>query len=145
MQNHSNKRNKFVDEVVKAIDNNDMINRKLANMMLVGLPGTGKTSLLDRILGRPMRIFYSSTGVSDTVVIVDIDPSSTFSAAYICDSNSWKVIDFDESLIGQLECSEVFIPQLPERRVSMELNVTNQPSSSQCPHHYDMVDFATTS
>ena len=67
---------------------------------------------MDRLLNRHVRVYYS-TGISDTIVVVDISPTTTFSAAYACDNSSWKVIDFDDSIVSQLNCCMEFIPGTP--------------------------------
>ena len=42
----------FVGEVAKAVADNRHIREKMANIILQGLPGSGKTSLLDHLLNR---------------------------------------------------------------------------------------------
>ena len=46
----------------------------------------------------------SSTGVSNPVVIVDIDIAnpSTFCSVTVMDGNTWKEVKFDESLVRQM-------------------------------------------
>ncbi len=104
-------KHKFTDEVTSAIFNKQSIRRKIANILLKGLPGSGKTSLLDRLLNKPLRVHYSSTGMCEKIVIVQIGPSSTHTSAYTCEDNTWKVTDFDESVVSQLDSCKVFIPQ----------------------------------
>ncbi len=104
-------KHKFTDEVTSAIFNKQSIRRKIANILLKGLPGSGKTSLLDRLLNKPLREHYSSTGICEKIVIVQIGPSSTHTSAYTCEDNTWKVTDFDESVVSQLDSCKVFIPQ----------------------------------
>ena len=113
-------RQDFARDVIKAVAERQHIRRKLANIILQGLPGSGKTSLLDRLLNRSIRVYYPSTGISDTIVIVDISPTSTFSAAYACDDSSWKVVDFDESIVSQLDCYMEFIPGRPPVKSSLQ-------------------------
>ncbi len=102
---------KFTDEVTSAIFNKQSIRRKIANILLKGLPGSGKTSLLDRLLNKPLCVYYSSTGMCEKIVIVQIGPSSTHTSAYTCEDNTWKVTDFDESVVSQLDSCKVFILQ----------------------------------
>ncbi len=104
-------KHKFTDEVTSAIFNKQSIRRKIANILLKGLPGSGKTSLLDRLLNKPLRVYYSSTGICEKIVVVQIGPSSTHTSAYTCEDNTWKVTDFDESVVSQLDSCKVFIPQ----------------------------------
>ena len=101
----------FVGEVAIAIAGNQRITKKMANIILQGLPGSGKTSLLDHLLNRPIRANYSSTGVSENIVIVDISPTSTLSAAHAYDDSTWKATDFVESFISQLNSGMKFLPR----------------------------------
>ena len=100
----------FVGEVAKAVADQQHIRKKMANIILQGLPGSGKTSLLDRLLNRPIRAYYSSTGVSENIVIVEISPTSTLSAAHAYDDSTWEVIKFDESFISQMNSGMKFLP-----------------------------------
>ncbi len=104
-------KHKFTDEVTSAIFNKQSIRRKIANILLKGLPGSGKTSLLDHLLNKPLSVDYSSTGMCEKVVVVQIGPSSTHTSAYTCEDNTWKVTDFDESVVSQLDSCKVFISQ----------------------------------
>ena len=56
-----------------------------------------------RLLRRPRKTFSRSTGVSESVVIVDIDVSSSFHAATVIDHNTWSEVDFDASLVRQMK------------------------------------------
>ncbi len=103
-------KHRFTDEVTSAIFNKQSIRRKIANILLKGLPGSGKTSLLDRLLNKPLRVYYPSTDMCEKIVIVQIDPSSTHTSAYTCEDNTWKVTDFDESVVSQLDSYKEFIP-----------------------------------
>ncbi len=103
-------KHKFTDDVTLAIFNKQSIRRKIANILLKGLPGSGKTSLLDRLLNKPLRVYYPSTGMCEKIVIVQIGPSSTHTSAYTCEDNTWKVTDFDESVVSQLDSFKEFIP-----------------------------------
>ena len=64
-------KDKFVADVIRAIENDKKITRKMANITLVGLPDVGKTALVARILGKSLQKSYSSTGISEPVVLVD--------------------------------------------------------------------------
>lgn len=91
----------FVDKVKQAVAKRKMIDRKLAHSIFVGPPGSGKSSLMDKLLHRA-RKFSSSTGVSDPVVIVDIDNPSTFHSVTVMDTDTWKEVDYDISLLKQM-------------------------------------------
>ena len=106
----------FVSNVIKAVDQNQLIQRKMANIILKGLPEAGKSTLLNRLLKRPFRKSYSSTGISDGIVVVDIQPTSTLtSATTTSDNSSWEVIDFDASVYSQLEDLKHFLPNAKEK------------------------------
>ena len=87
----------------------------MANIILKGLPEAGKSTLLNRLLKRPFRKKYFSTGISDGIVVVDIQPTSTLtSATATSDNSSWEVIDFDASVYSQLEDLNQFLPSAVE-------------------------------
>ena len=105
----------FVSDVIVAVDQNQQIKRKMANIILKGLPDAGKSTLLNRLLKRPFKRSYFSTGISDGIVVVDIQPTSTLTSATVTsDNSSWEVIDFDASMYSQLEDSMQFLPSAEE-------------------------------
>ena len=72
--------------------------------MFIGPPGSGKSSLIDRLLKRIRKRLRKSTGVCNSVIIVDIseiNPSS-FHAATALDSETWKEVDYEVSIVNQL-------------------------------------------
>ena len=94
---------KFIDTIEQAIAKNQTISRKLAHSIIIGPPGSGKSSLIDRLLKRVRRI-SKSTGVCDTVIVVDIDeinPSVLHSATGM-DSETWKEVNYEVSIVNQL-------------------------------------------
>ena len=96
---------------MKAVHQNQQIERKMANIILKGLPEAGKTTLLNRLLNKPLQHSSSSTGLSGDIVVVDIKPTSTLtSAATSSDNSSWEVTDFDTSVYCQLEDGKQFLP-----------------------------------
>ena len=88
----------------------------MANIILKGLPEAGKTMLLDRLLKKPINKSYSSTGVSDGIVVVDVQPTSTLTSVTASDSK-WKVIDFEISMLTQLEDVKQFLPSAEEKPI----------------------------
>ncbi len=118
----------------------ESLERKIANILLQGLPGTGKTSLLDR-LRRPFPAYFSST---ENVVLVEIGPSSTHTTVYACEDNTWKVTDsthttvyacedntwkvtdFDESMVSQLDSCKGFIPNSAGEESSLHPGTTQK-------------------
>ena len=85
--------------------------------MFVGPPGSGKSSLMDRLLGRLRKEFSCSTGVCDSVVIVDIDitkPSALYSIT-IVDAKDWKEVECQASFVGQMDQKNIIVPEQPEQ------------------------------
>ena len=72
--------------------------------MFVGPNGSGKSSLMDRLLKRPRKKLSLSTGVCSPVVMVDIDADnpSTFHSVNVIDSNTWEEVEYDISLVRQM-------------------------------------------
>ncbi len=60
-----------------------------------------------------MKEFSSSTGVCDPLVVVDITvPNpSTYHSVTMVDFDTWKVIDFDVSFLGQMGKDSIVIPE----------------------------------
>ena len=86
------------------IDQRGKISRKLAHSIIIGPPGSGKSSLIDRLLKRLRKKFSTSTGVCNSVIVVDIDeinPSVLYSATGM-DSETWKEVDYEVSIVNQL-------------------------------------------
>ena len=105
----------FVSDVIEAVDKNQQIQRKMANVILKGLPEAGKSTLLNRLLKRPFQKSYTSTGISDGIIVVDIQPTSTLTSATVfSDNSSWEVMDFDASVHSQLEDLKQFFPSAIE-------------------------------
>ena len=102
-----------MEGVQKAIAKSGKIDRKLAHSMFVGPTGSGKSSLMDRLLGRQRKKFSASTGVCDTVVIIDINPS-TFHPVTILDGDIWEAIECDVSYVRQLGQESVNVENPPE-------------------------------
>ena len=108
----------FIGDVMKAVHQNQQIQRKMANIILKGLPEAGKSTLLNRLLKRPFQHSSSSTGLSTGIVVVDIKPTSTLTtAAAASDNSSWEVMDFDASMYSQLEDLKQFLSSAEEELV----------------------------
>ena len=105
-----------MEGVQKAIAKSGKIDRKLAHSMFVGPTGSGKSSLMDRLLGRQRKKFSASTGVCDSVVIVDITITnpSTFHPVTILDGDTWEAIECDVSYVRQLGQESVNVKNPPE-------------------------------
>ena len=113
--------------IVKAVEKNESFDRKHAQSTFVGPNGSGKSSLMDRLIHRRRQESdYTSTGVAEPVVAVDVDVDpppadkpSTFCAVAVLDPNTWEVVKFDKSLVGQLhESVYAFQLQQAQRKVS---------------------------
>ena len=89
---------KFVQEIQQTVAENGKINRKLANFTFVGPTGSGKSSLMARLLRRARKELSLSTGVCDSVVIVDVN----FHSARAVDSDTWEEVEYDLSLLRQM-------------------------------------------
>ena len=112
---------KFIQEIRRTVAENGTIDRKLANFMFVGPTGSGKSSLMARLLKRARKEISLSTGVCDPVVIVDVN----FHSATAIDSDAWEEIDYDLSLLRQMN-PENFVSSPPDRLVpkpSEEVNM----------------------
>ena len=95
---------KFLQDIQESVSNGETVDRKLANSMFVGPNGSGKSSLMDRLLKRPRKELSLSTGVCNPVVMVDIDVDnpSTFHSVNVIDSNTWEEVEYDISLVRQM-------------------------------------------
>ncbi len=104
----------YCDNIEKHMQENGRIKRNSAHMVLVGLPETGKSSLLARVikLGDKKRKLKSSgvsTGVMDGVVTVDVnvdEDGATLHAANIDEYDNWEEVEFDLCCLRQMgrEC-----------------------------------------
>ena len=94
----------FIKAVEQAIAKSGKISRKLAHSIIIGPPGSGKSSLIDRLLKRLRKKFSKSTGVCNSVIVVDIDEinPSVFYSATGMDSETWKEVDYEVSIVNQL-------------------------------------------
>ena len=100
---------KFLQDIQESVSNGETVDRKLAHSMFVGPNGSGKSSLMDRLLKRPRKELSLSTGVCSPVVMVDIDVDnpSTFHSVNVIDSNTWEEVEYDISLVRQMNKESV--------------------------------------
>ena len=70
----------------------------MANIILIGLPEAGKSSLLNHLWNKLFQYCASSTVLSECIVVVDIQPTSTLTSVIANDNSSWKIINFDMSM-----------------------------------------------
>ena len=94
----------FIKAIEQAIAKSGKINRRLAHSIVIGPTGSGKSSLIDRLLKRLRRKIAKSTGVCKSVIIVDVDEinPSSFHAATGLDTETWKEVDYEVSIVNQL-------------------------------------------
>ena len=108
----------IVSSVIKAVNQNKRIKKKMANIILKGLPGAGKTMLLDRLLNKPIKESYTSTGVCEGIVTVEIRPTATLNSVTGSGSN-WQVTDLYSSVSSQLEDEkQFFLPSAEEMAIN---------------------------
>ena len=122
----------FIKEVEAATLNNSEVSRKLAHGILVGPTGSGKSSLMDRLLGRPRKQFSPSTGVAEPVVVVDVsmDNPSTFHSITVIDKGTWKEVDCNESFIRQMDGAKLPDPSTNDVFVTSDTDTPQQPTST---------------
>ena len=92
------------EKIALSIKKKEKIKRKTAHIMIIGFPGSGKSHLLDNLLGQKRRD-NSSTGISDPVVIVDCTDRDTGShISAFGQGSSWKKVNsFECSIMNQLQ------------------------------------------
>ena len=71
---------------------------------------------MDRLVRRMRKLFSSSTGVSESIVVVDVKVPSSFHSVTVVDSDTWKEVKYDLSLVRQMDTksfieSECVLPQ----------------------------------
>ena len=124
----------FFGKVEKAVAEEGSVSRKLAHSIFIGPSGSGKSSLMAKLLRRKRKLFSGSTGVSDSVVVVNIKkPSSgSFCVAGVSGPDTWEEMEYDVSLVKEMKD----IPQLPEEQSKLSekpmssIKMASQPTSS---------------
>ena len=137
---------KFIHEIERTVAKNCKIDRKLANFMFVGPTGSGKSSLMARLLKRATKEISLSTGVCDPVVIVDVN----FHSATAVNSDMWEEVEYDLSLLRQMNQKGVTSPpnqlrpklsaEMKQRPIELPSPPTTStassiPESAQPPEH----------
>ena len=90
-------------EIADFIARKEELTRSTAHIMIVGFPGNGKSHLLDNLLKNPRRTHYSSTGVSDSIVVVDVEAEDTTHTSAFGIDSTWKRIETRNSFMMQLQ------------------------------------------
>ena len=121
-----------IDGIVTAIERDENIDRKHAQSIFIGPGGSGKSSLMDRLLHRQQAL-YISTGVANPVVIVDIDidKPSTFYAVAVFDPSHWEEVKFDKSLVGQMHES---VYSLQQAKTKVSTNPSTETTATPAPN-----------
>ena len=113
----------------------EVISRITATINLAGLPESGKTTLIDRMLGRPIHKENLSTGVCESTIMVDINPSSTVSTVGLNSQSEnfiWKETDCDTSFLSQF-CGS-------KKRTSTDSTTNSSGSSDSSQNDSDLSD-----
>ncbi len=121
------------ERIIAAIEKEESIDRKHAQAMFIGPGGSGKSSLMDRMINK-RRLLYISTGVANPVVIVDIDVNPpTFYAVTVLDSDRWEEVKFDKSLVGQMHEGACSSQQQQVQTKTSEVSPNPPPQSTASP------------
>ena len=98
----------FFKEIEKHIKRSGSIDRLLAHLVFVGLPGSGKSTLIARLLKLRPQIekllkASPSTGVMNGIIAVDVvDDKASMHAANIGNSDDWNTVEFGISCLRQM-------------------------------------------
>ena len=98
----------FLRNIKKHIQNSGSVDRFLAHLVFVGLPGSGKSTLIARLLNlvgiKEMLNANDSNGVMNGVITVDVakDGASLHPASTMGDSCEWQKADFKISCFRQM-------------------------------------------
>jgi GTPase SAR1 family protein len=127
----------FSRRIEEGIANKETIKQKLAHAMVVGPTGSGKSSLMDRLLHRILKETYTSTPVADSVVAVSIEETiennpSTFQ---VVDGDSWTEVKYDESIHEQLQLPTQKKPNPHPQQASQERSEEQSLVDDSTYHH----------
>jgi GTPase SAR1 family protein len=97
----------FCANVEKHLQRSGAVNRFLANIVFVGLPGSGKSTLIARLLNLKgideMLKAHGSTGVMDGIITVDVEEDeASMHAANIGKNCEWHKVEFGISVLRQM-------------------------------------------
>ena len=127
----------FCDCIEKHLQNSGAIYRFLAHIVFVGLPGSGKSTLIARLLNHKNKLEKmleecESTGIMDGIITVDIaeDKASMHAAASIGKSYDWKQVKFELSCLRQMGEGSFVIKQATAED---QLGASLADSSSESP------------
>ena len=97
----------FFKQIEKHIKRSGSIDRLLAHLVFVGLPGSGKSTLIARLLKLPQieKLLKASpsTGVMNGIIAVDVvDDKASMHAANIGKNDDWNTVEFGISCLRQM-------------------------------------------
>ena len=109
----------FCANVEKHLQRSGAINRFLANIVFVGLPGSGKSTLIARLLNLKgvdeMLKASGSTGIMDGIITVDVaEDEASMHAANIGKNCEWHKVEFGISCLRQMGIGCFVLKQAPE-------------------------------
>ena len=103
----------FLEVVQEAINKSGDIKRKLIHSVFLGSPGSGKSSLITRLVRKVPKDFSPSTGVCEPVIIVDVgieDSSATHaSVTVLLQAGEWSEAEFEVSVVRQMNKESITI------------------------------------
>ena len=119
----------FCANVEKHLKRSGAVNRFLANIVFVGLPGSGKSTLIARLLNLKgvddMLRASGSTGIMDGIITVDVaEDEATMHAANIGRNFEWHKVEFRLSCLRQMGQQSFVIQLATEDQAN-----ANQPSA----------------
>lgn len=127
----------FCTNVKKHLQQSGAINRYLANIVFVGLPGSGKSTLIARLLKLKevdeMLKASGSTGVMDGIIAVDIaEDISSMHAANVDDNCEWHKVKLGLSCLRQMGVGCFVLQQSHEdNTTSFQTSHTCSPEASE--------------
>ena len=99
--------------IQEAINRSGAIKRKLVHSVFLGSPGSGKSSLITRLVRKELKDFSPSTGVCEPVVIVDVgieDSSAKHaSVTVLLKAGEWSEAEFEVSVVRQMNKESITI------------------------------------
>ena len=99
--------------IQEAINKSGAIKRKLVHSVFLGSPGSGKSSLITRLVCKELKDFSPSTGVCEPVVIVDVgieDSSAKHaSVTVLLKAGEWSEAEFEVSVVRQMNKESITI------------------------------------
>ena len=99
--------------IQEAINKSGVIKRKLVHSVFLGSPGSGKSSLITRLIRKELKDFSPSTGVCEPVVIVDVgieDSSAKHaSVTVLLQAGEWSEAEFEVSVVRQMNKESITI------------------------------------